>query len=117
MKTPMKSSRKDLPDIQNVKDGRGKYIERVGIDNVILPLSINRKSPDDLPTTVQANVSMYVSVEHDLKGANMSRFLECLMSYKNMVLTSEHMKVMLDDMLQRLESKDGYIKVSFKYFI
>ena len=60
---------------------------------------------------------MYVSVDHKIKGANMSRFLECLMSYESVVVTSEHLRVMMKDMLSRLESTDGYIRLKFLYFV
>lgn len=109
--------RSELPDIQNEKDTRGKYIERAGVEQVKIPIAISRKNPDGLPTTVQADVSMYVSVDHKIKGANMSRFLECLMSYESTIITSNHLQVMVEDMLKRLESRDGYINLSFDYFV
>lgn len=109
--------RKTLPDLQNERDTRGKNIERVGIERVKILIAIGRKSPDGIPTTVEASVSMYVSVDKEIKGANMSRFLECLMSYESVVITSEHLKVMVEDMLQRLNSEDGYVEIRFNYFV
>jgi len=111
------ADRNDLPDLQNTKDIRGKYIQRAGIERVKIPIAISRKKADGIPTTVQAAVSMYVSIGEEIKGANMSRFLECLMAYESVVITSEHMKVMVEDMLSRLESKDGYIEIRFDYFM
>ena len=112
-----KIKRAALADLQNSIDTRGKRIERVGVERVKLPISISRKRPDGIPTTIMAYASMYVSINPEIKGANMSRFLECLMSYESVVITSEHLKVMVEDMLKRLESKDGYIEIRFNYFV
>lgn len=114
---PSVADRKNLPDLQNMKDVRGKHIERVGIERVKLPIAISRKKVDGVPMTVQATVSMYVSVDHEIKGANMSRFLQCLMEYESVVITANHLRVMVKDMLERLESEDGYIEIRFDYFI
>lgn len=114
---PQAVDRSTLPDLQNEKDTRGKHIERVGIERVKLPIAIGRKKADGVPSTVQADVSMYVSIDHEIKGANMSRFLECLMSYESVVITSEHLKVVVEDMLERLESRDGYVNLRFTYFV
>lgn len=110
-------NRKDLPDLQNEKDTRGKHIERVGVERIKIPLAISRKNQDGIPSTVEAEVSMYVSIDHEIKGANMSRFLECLMSYESEIITSARVQDMVEDMLKRLESKDGYIEIKFNYFI
>jgi len=114
---PHFANRADLPDLQNERDTRGKHIERAGVENVQIPLAVGRKNADSVPSTVQANVSMYVSIDHEIKGANMSRFIECLMSYESVVITSDHLKLMVEDMLTRLDSNDGYINIRFKYFV
>jgi len=111
-----KANRKDLPDIQNVQDKRGKFIGRAGVTNVKIPLKISQKD-NVISQTVQASVSMYVSVAEEAKGANMSRFLETLMVYESETLTSQGLEQIIEDMLNRLESKDGYIGISFKYFM
>jgi len=113
-----KSNRKDLPDLQNLRDNRGKAIERVGVGNVLIPLRIRRKDTEDrLPSTVEASVSMYVSIDDEIKGANMSRFIETLMSYESQILSSDSLEGMIEKMLKNLNSRDGYIKIAFKYFV
>lgn len=111
-----KANRKDLPDIQNVSDTRGKFIGRAGVTNVQIPLKISQKD-NVIAQHVQANVSMYASVAEKSKGANMSRFLETLMVYESETLTSQGLEQIIEDMLTRLESKDGYISIGFKYFM
>lgn len=111
-----KVNRNTLPDIQNVVDTRGKFIGRAGVANVKVPLKIAQKN-NAISQTVQANVSMYVSVEEKAKGANMSRFLETLMVYESETLTSTSLEQIIENMLNRLQSKDGYISIAFKYFM
>ncbi|MEA3338574.1 MAG: GTP cyclohydrolase FolE2 [Chloroflexota bacterium] len=111
-----KVSRDKLPDIQNTQDTRGKFISRAGVMNVNIPLKIAQKN-SAIAQSVQANVSMYVSVAKEAKGANMSRFLETLMARESETLTSQGLEQIIEDMLNRLESKDGYISINFKYFM
>jgi len=111
-----KVSRDKLPDIQNIQDTRNKFVNRAGITNVKIPLKIAQKD-NIIAQSVQANVSMYVSVDIQNRGAHMSRFLEILMSYESKILSSKSLEQIIEDMLNRLESKDGYICISFKYFI
>jgi len=111
-----KVDRAELPDIQNIRDTRGKFIGRAGVTNVKIPLQISQKD-NVLAQPVQANVSMYVSVSEEAKGANMSRFLETLMAYESAQMTSTGIEQIIEDMLARLESEDGYISMSFTYFM
>lgn len=111
-----KVNRDTLPDIQNMPDTRGKFISRAGVTNVKIPLKIAQKD-NVISQVVQANVSMYVSVTEKNRGANMSRFLQTLMTYESETLTSTSLEQIIEDMLNRLESEDGYISIGFKYFI
>lgn len=111
-----KVKRDTLPDIQNEPDMRGKFIGRAGVANVQIPLKILQKG-NVIAQHVQANVSMYVSVGEKNRGANMSRFLQTLMIYESETLSSKSLEQIIEDMLTRLESKDGYISIGFKYFI
>lgn len=111
-----KVDRKTLPDLQNTIDQRGKSIERVGIEGIKIPLKLRRKDPTDgLSENVQANVSMYVKIDKQFKGVNMSRFMETLMMYQSDTLTSDHLQKIITEMVGKLESTDGYIKIAFQY--
>jgi len=111
-----KVDRNSLPDLQNTEDTRGKCIERAGVTDVKIPLKLAQKDTV-IAQTVQASVSMYVSVNEEVKGANMSRFQETLMKYESETLNSNALEEIIENMLQKLESGDGYINISFKYFI
>lgn len=108
--------RKTLPDLQNTEDTRGKSIERAGVEHVKMPLKVQRKDPTDgIAETVQAEVSMYVSIDPKFKGANMSRFLETLMRHQSNTLSANHLRGIMEQMVTSLESQDGYMKISFAY--
>lgn len=111
-----KVNRNTLPDIQNMVDTRGKFISRAGVTNVKIPLKIAQKN-NVISQTVQADISMYVSVGEKTKGVNMSRFIQTLMAYESETLSSQSLEQIIEDMLNKLESKDGYISISFTYFI
>jgi len=85
---------------------------------VIIPLKIRRKNiEDNLPTTVQATVSMYIGIGEEITGANMSRFIQSLMKYQDQTLSSVSLKSIMETMLKKLGATDGFIKLSFKYFV
>ena len=111
-----KVDRNTLPDIQNTEDTRGKRIERAGVINVQIPLKLAQKN-NLISQKVQATVSMYVSVDEKAKGISMSRFQEVLMEYESETLSSASLEQIIEDMLNRLESEDGYISIGFKYFM
>lgn len=108
--------RKTLPDLQNTVDTREKQIERAGVERVKVPLKIKRKDPTDgISENIQAEVSMYVGIDKQFKGANMSRFMETLMMYQSDTLTANHLQDIIGEMINRLESNDGYVKIAFDY--
>ena len=113
---PEKVDRSLLPDVQNTEDKRGKRIERAGVTNIQIPLKLAQKN-NFISQKVQATVSMYVSVDEKTKGISMSRFQEALMEYESETLSSASLEQIIEDMLNRLESEDGYISIGFKYFM
>lgn len=111
-----KPKNEQLPDVQNTGDTRGKSIERVGVENVHLPLTIMRKDADStLPNVVNATVDAYVNIDAKSRGISMSRFLSVLLEYADGWDTHK-----LDDILTRmvdkLQADDAYLRVKFPYF-
>ena len=106
-----------LPDIQNTHDMRGKSIERTGIKNVKIPLSVKRKANDSLPNVVNATINMYVNVTSEMRGTNMSRLYEVLVEYSNKELNMSMVKDILIRMCEKSKVEDAYIQISFPYFV
>lgn len=105
-----------LPDIQASKDKRGVPLYRVGIEDVSFPILVGKKEKRQYQPT-QAVVSMYGDLEKELRGVNMSRFMECLMQYRYKTINSRKLKVFLEELKRKLKTKDAYAVVRFKYFI
>jgi GTP cyclohydrolase I len=102
-----------LPDIQSVADLRNLPIQRVGIRDVVHPMTV--ATPAGAQPTV-ANVDMYVALPADVKGTHMSRFLEVLLA-NDAPLSSESLGRMATTMLERLEADSGSIELRFPYFV
>lgn len=104
-----------LPDLQNQNDSRGIAIDRVGITNYKFPIKLYTKSGEII--SVSANTHLFVGLPHDYKGVNMSRFAECLLAYKDEVITVNNFSNLLNSLKERLKSDDAYVRFEFDYFI
>ncbi len=99
-------------DIQSLRDDRGVFLERVGIRDLRLP--INLRVGDRHLATV-ATFSLSVSLEKEVKGTHMSRFVEIIQAYPN--INPYDVKPILDEMKEKLKANEAYMTMSFPYFI
>ena len=108
-----------IKDVQNEKDLRNIPIQKVGVKDVEIPLRIERKNQNNVPTleTVYALAKMSVSLPCEYKGTHMSRFIEILNDYQKENLVSTNIEQILFDMKKKLDAKNAYLKFSFKYFL
>ena len=65
----------NLPDVQNLADGRNIPIDRVGVRGLTVPMSV---ASVDGPQPTVAEVSLYVGLPADKKGTHMSRFVSLI---------------------------------------
>lgn len=105
----------DLKDIQNLEDERGIDIQKVGVKDVEMPLSIQRKNDSD--QIVCAKARMSVSLPRQYKGTHMSRFIKVLNSWGERNLLSTDLRGCLDTILHKLDAKSAEVCLKFKYFI
>ena len=63
-----------MKDVQNTQDYRNVDIQKVGITDIDLPLTIQRKNKSDLVVSGVARAA--VSLPRNYKGTHMSRFVE-----------------------------------------
>lgn len=103
-----------IPDVQNTPDARQIAIDKVGIKAIRHPVRVRDKS-NGIQHTI-ATFGMYVHLPHHFKGTHMSRFIEILNS-QDREITVESFESMLRQMVERLETRSGYIEMSFPYFI
>ncbi len=103
-----------IPDVQAAPDSRKLAIDQVGVKAIRHPVRIMERAGGVQHTI--ATFNMYVGLPHQFKGTHMSRFVEIL-SAQERELTVESFKVMLKEMVERLEAEQGRIEMSFPYFI
>ena len=104
-----------LKDTQNLKDTRGVDIQKVGINHLELPLTIQRKNQSNQVVNAEARVT--VSLPRHYKGTHMSRFVEILSEWENKDLLGVDIKGCLATIIKKLNAQSGELKFKFKYFI
>ena len=103
-----------IADVQSSPDSRKLAIDKVGIKAIRHPIQIMQRSGGVQHTV--ASFNMYVGLPHQFKGTHMSRFVEILSAHEREI-TVETFKVMLQEMVEKLEAEEGRIEMSFPYFI
>jgi len=103
-----------IPDVQSDADSRKLAIDQVGVKAIRHPVKIMERTGGVQHTI--ASFNMYVGLPHQFKGTHMSRFVEILNAHEREI-TVETFKVMLQEMVDKLEAKEGRIEMSFPYFI
>ena len=104
-----------MKDIQNEIDSRGINIQKVGIKNFDVPLSIKRKN--DTNQTVNAKACLSVSLPKQYKGTHMSRFVEILNEWQDKDMLGSDLKGCVESIVNKLSAKNGELNLAFKYFI
>lgn len=102
-----------IADIQSQNDDRNMPIDRVGVKDFRLPISVLDKAKGVQHTV--AKVNMYVSLPHNFRGTHMSRFIEILNEYPKISTSILH--EILAGMKERLEAETAYFDIEFPYFI
>ena len=104
----------EIPDVQATPDSRKLAIDKVGIKAIRHPIQIKERSGRVQHTV--ATFNMYVGLPHQFKGTHMSRFVEILNAHEREI-TVDTFQVMLREMVDKLEAKEGRIEMSFPYFV
>ena len=95
-------------------DTRRLAIDRVGIKSIRHPVKI-RERAGGIQHTV-AHFNMYVGLPHHFKGTHMSRFVEILNAHEREI-SPDTFRVMLREMVKKLEAESGHIEMTFPYFV
>jgi len=103
-----------MEDIQSQKDNRNIVIERVGIKNLRIPITILDRE-NQTQTTV-AEVGVTVGLPAEERATHMSRFIETLWSHRK-PLTLAVLPEILEDIRVKLNAKKAGITYRFPYFI
>ena len=109
-----RDSRLPIPDVQGAPDTRRLAIDRVGVKSIRHPVRI-RERAGGIQHTV-AHFNMYVGLPHHFKGTHMSRFVEILNAHEREI-SPDTFRLMLREMVKKLEAASGHIEMTFPYFV
>ena len=102
------------PTSRRRPDTRRLAIDRVGIKSIRHPVKI-RERAGGIQHTI-AHFNMYVGLPHHFKGTHMSRFVEILNAHEREI-SPDTFRVMLREMVKKLEAESGHIEMTFPYFV
>jgi GTP cyclohydrolase I len=103
-----------IPDVQSAVDTRRLAIDQVGIKSIRHPVRVAERGGGVQHTI--ATFNMYVGLPHQFKGTHMSRFVEILNAHEREI-SVDTFKLMLREMVERLEAESGRIEMTFPYFV
>ena len=103
-----------IADVQSTPDTRRLAIDRVGIKSIRHPARIKERDGGVQHTV--AHFNMYVGLPHHFKGTHMSRFVEILNAHEREI-SPDTFRLMLREMVKKLEAESGHIEMSFPYFV
>ncbi len=103
-----------MQDVQNSPASVDMAIDRVGVKDLRLPLTV-RDRTEGVQHTV-ATVDMGVDLPGHFKGTHMSRFVESLEGWSE-DLDYRSLKTLLMDVRTRLQARRAYVVFRFPYFI
>jgi len=103
-----------ISDVHNQLEVRRIPIDRVGVSEVGFPIVVRDRSQGKQHTI--ARISMGVNLQHQIKGAHMSRFMEIINEYEG-DMTVHALPVLLRQLRERLESDNAFVEVTFPYFM
>jgi GTP cyclohydrolase I len=102
-----------LVDIQSTRDERRIPIDRVGVREVLYPITLRERESGTQQTV--GRFSLTVDLPHDFKGTHMSRFLEVLGEH-NHDISPETIPDILSRLREKLKAETSHLEVSFTYF-
>lgn len=102
-----------MKDIQKEVDTRNIALKNVGIKDFKWPISVRDRENENQRTI--ANIDASVGLPHNIKGTHMSRFVEVIKEIES--VSPKSIEKILDNMIERLDSKSAYMKIDFDYFI
>ena len=103
-----------MPDIQSEPDRRRVAIDKVGVKEIKLPVTLATPSGGEVETV--ADINMYVSLPADRKGTHMSRFLEVIGDYRSGMQPTRIVEL-CQHLRRTLDAADAHVEMSFPYFI
>ena len=101
-------------DVQSEPDNRRISIDKVGVKNILYPITVLDKSAGTQQTV--ASINMYVDLPHQYRGTHMSRFISILNEHRGEI-TIKTVPIILRAMQERLKAKSAHLKIRLPYFM
>lgn len=112
----LKILQSELPDVQNRLDSRNITIDRAGIQGLLYPLMIQRKSLPPLQTVT--SIDMQCVLHRSIKGVSMSKFIDIIHAqHEQFILSSMSISPLMETICEKLGSTGAFIKFSFPFFV
>ena len=102
-----------LVDIQSSRDERRIPIDRVGVREVLYPITLKERESGSQQTV--GKFTLTVDLPHDFKGTHMSRFLEVLSAHNHDV-SPDTIPDILANLRKKLKAETAHLDVTFTYF-
>lgn len=103
-----------MEDVQNSAPGVEMPIDSVGVQGVMIPLHVRDRAEGRQQTVARVDVG--VDLPAAFKGTHMSRFVEALENWSD-VLDYTAMKALLIDIRDRLAARRARMVIRFPYFV
>lgn len=103
----------NLPDTQNTTDTREIVIDKVGIKDILHPITFVDRDGNKNPTV--GNFTMTVTLPKHVKGTHMSRFVEIL-NDSPCEFDSGNFKKIIDKVRENLNADTAHITLEFPFF-
>jgi GTP cyclohydrolase I len=110
----MRASPTTMIDIQNQKDHRKINITKVGVKGIKYPIIVLDRAKGT--QSVNAAISIYVSLPHHFKGTHMSRFVEILNEFRGEI-NIKTFHTILEKVREKLRAESAHMEIEFPYFI
>jgi GTP cyclohydrolase I len=110
----MRASPTTMIDIQNQKDHRKISITKVGVKGIKYPIIVLDRAKGT--QSVNAAISIYVSLPHHFKGTHMSRFVEILNEFRGEI-NIKTFHTILEKVREKLRAESAHMEIEFPYFI
>jgi GTP cyclohydrolase I len=101
-------------DVQNQPDKRKVALRKVGVKNLVYPITVLDRREGVQHTVATAN--LYADLPHHLKGTHMSRFIEVFDKHQS-DLSMPRFLTMLEEIRLALGAQDAFCDLSFPYFM
>ncbi len=103
-----------MANIQDSPDDREIPLDRVGVTNLVYPVTVPDRSNGTQETV--ATVGLFVELAQESRGVHMSRLVEAFHDSRETLLTSENLEIILSKLRDAVGASTAHIELEFTFF-